>query len=340
MTAATTPGVAWDGSRDDAIVLAVDGGGSKTDVAAVTLDGDVVSRSRGGGSNPQLFGIESSIATIDGLVEEVLDRSGNRTLVHSGVYLSGLDLPDEVVTFESAVAGRSWAVGATGTPVCVKNDLHALLRTGTEHADAVVVICGSGINAMGVRSDGATVRFAALGMISGDWGGGHFLGEQALWNAARSEDGRGQRTVLQELVPRAFGFDTVAELSAALHFGRVSELEMNSLSPVLFAAADAGDAVAGAVVARQAEEIVLLITATLARLDMLNQKIPVILGGGVLAARHPLLNDSIVDRMLQRAPLAVVRVIDSRPIVGAALLCLEAVGAEDSALARAASSLA
>ncbi len=43
------------------------------------------------------------------------------------------------------------------------------------------MVCGAGINCVGVREDGTTVRFAALGHISGDWGGGGHLWQEAMW---------------------------------------------------------------------------------------------------------------------------------------------------------------
>ena len=315
-------------------MLAVDGGGSKTDVVAVTLNGELVGSARGASSNPQLVGVELAVNVIDELVDQVLADVGDRTLVHAGIYLSGLDLPVELTAFSAAIVGKRWAAVATGAPALVENDLFALLRVGTKQPDAIAVICGTGINAIGVRADGATVRFAALGMISGDWGGGYFLGEQAVWHAARSEDGRGPKSVLQQLVPATFGLSDVASVTEGFHFGRLGDADMTNLAPVLFTAADTGDAVAICVVERQAEEIVALIATTLRRLDLLETDVPVILGGGVLAAQHPKLIGDISTGLQERAAHAQIRVVQKRPILGAALLCLEAVGASDEALAR------
>ncbi|CAM5710547.1 hypothetical protein SVIOM74S_09220 [Streptomyces violarus] len=44
-------------------------------------------------------------------------------------------------------------------------------------------------------------RFPALGRISGDWGGGWALAEEALWHAARAQDGRGGPTALAPRPP-------------------------------------------------------------------------------------------------------------------------------------------
>ena len=52
-----------------------------------------------------------------------------------------------------------------------------------------------------------------------------------------------------------------------------------------------------------------------------------VLGGGVLAARHPLLDDRIRELLAERAPKAVPRVVTARPVLGAALLGLDRTGA-------------
>ena len=77
------------------------------------------------------------------------------------------------------------------------NDTFALLRAGTDSPDAIAVVCGAGINCVGRAADGRIARFPALGMLSGDWGGGQHLAALALWHAARAEDGRGPATALQ-----------------------------------------------------------------------------------------------------------------------------------------------
>src|SRR5262249_21770830 len=113
------------------------------------------------------------------------------------VFLAGVDLPEEVEIAAKAVAAMGWARGHT-----VENDTFALLRAGTDSPDAVAVICGAGINCVGRTADGRSARFPALGMISGDWGGGQHLASLAMWHAARAEDGRGPATALQQAVAK------------------------------------------------------------------------------------------------------------------------------------------
>jgi N-acetylglucosamine kinase-like BadF-type ATPase len=309
------------------MIVAVDGGGSKTDAVAVSLDGHVLAHRRGPATNPQTQGIVRAVALVDSLVTDLVDRAG-APLLGSGVFLSGLDLEVEIEAFREAVAHRPWASAGVSL---VDNDMFALLRTGTLAPDAVAVVCGTGINCVGARADGATARFAALGTISGDWGGGSQLGEQALWHAARAVDGRGRPTSFTDLVPAHFALPNVAAVTEALHFGRLAASALATLPPVVFAAADAGDAIAAELVNRQAGEIVSLAAAAIDRLDLRATPLPVVLGGGVLAAGNERLLAAITSGLAARAPLASISLVRDRPIVGAALLALAAVGASSDA---------
>ena len=320
------------------VLLAIDGGGSKTDVVVLGPDGTVLAHTRGGGSCPQVIGVAPALAVIDHLVREALASVDRPRVLRVGVYLSGLDLPVEIETFSAALHALPWFVQAAA--VVVENDTFALLRAGTAERQAVAVVCGTGINCVGRRADGATARFPALGRISGDWGGGFELGEQAVWHAARAVDGRGAPTILAQLVPAALGRPTMAAVIEDLHFGHLDHDDLVGLSPVLLQAASRGDAAAVSVVERQADEIAALALAALRRLHLVDLTVPVVLGGGVLAARDPALTEGIRARIAAGAPGAHLVFVADRPVLGAAFLVLEAHGAPASALDRARETLA
>jgi N-acetylglucosamine kinase-like BadF-type ATPase len=178
------------------------------------------------------------------------------------------------------------------------------------------------------------VRFAAVGHISGDWGGGGHLWQEAMWWAARAEDGRGPDTRLRASLPRHFGIDSMAGLIEAVHLGRVTEARCLELTPVLFEVATEGDATALGIVRRQAEEVVALALAAMRRLDVLDEPIDVVLGGGVITAGHALLMDEIHRLLREQAPLATTTVVRTPPVVGAALLGLDRIAAPPSARER------
>ncbi|MCX4509021.1 ATPase [Streptomyces sp. NBC_01619] len=310
-------------------VLAVDAGNSKTDVAVIGPDGSVIGAARGGGFQPPAVGVRAALDGLAEPVERALGQAGIRAVTHVSACLANADLPVEEEELTAAVHARGWG----GTTV-VRNDTFAILRAGVDEPRGVAVVCGAGINCVGMLPDGRTARFPAIGRISGDWGGGAGLAEEALWFAARAEDGRGEPTELARTLPAHFGLESMYALIEALHLGRIDGARRHELTPVLFATGAAGDPVARAIVDRLADEVVALSTVALGRLGLLDEEVPVVLGGSVLAARHPQLSDRIDELLAARAPKAAVSVVTSPPVLGAALLGLDHVGAPAQARAR------
>ncbi|MGI8331829.1 N-acetylglucosamine kinase [Actinomadura scrupuli] len=312
------------------LLLAVDAGNSKTDVAVVGEDGGVLAGARGGGFRPYEAGEEAAVEALAVTVATALERAGatGATLSHVAAYLANADLPDEEESITKALLARGWARTAT-----VGNDTFALLRAGASAGWGVAVVCGAGINCVGVGPDGSTARFPALGAITGDWGGGVQLGELALWHAVRGEDGRGPRTALSGAVASHFGADSALDVGLGVHTGEFAPDRLLELAPVLLAAAGTGDPCALEVTDRLAEEVAALGAVALRRLGLLRTPVEVVLGGGVLTARHPVLMAAIERRYAAVAPLAELLVAGAPPILGAALLGLDHVGAPAEAYA-------
>ncbi|MFP8963723.1 N-acetylglucosamine kinase [Streptomyces nanhaiensis] len=322
-----------------AAVLAVDAGNSKTDVALVSADGTVLGSARGGGFRPPAVGAGAAVASLARTVARAarnagLDaRPGIPLAEHVSACLANADLPRE----ERELAERIGALG-WGRATRVANDTFALLRAGLPDGGpprhGVAVVCGAGVNCAGVAADGRVHRFPAVGRLSGDWGGGGGLAEEALWHAARAEDGRGGDTELARALPAHFGLPSMYALIEAFHLGDLPGGRRHELVPVLFAVAAGGDAVARSLVHRQAEEIAVMAAVALERLDLLGTPAPVVLGGGVAAARHPLLHDRLLALLAERAPLAGVHVVTAPPVLGAALLALDRLGTGPAPYAR------
>ncbi|MFB6718232.1 MULTISPECIES: N-acetylglucosamine kinase [unclassified Streptomyces] len=305
-------------------VLAIDAGNSKTDVALIGADGTILSTGRGGAFQPPTVGIEAAVDVLGAAVGQALELSGvpAGAVTHVSACLANADLPVEEEQLARALGARGW-----GATVEVRNDTFAILRAGVDEPRGVAVVCGAGINCVGMVPDGRTARFPAIGRISGDWGGGAGLAEEAMWFAARAEDGRGEPTELARTLPGHFGLGSMYALIEALHLGHVEFERRHELAPVLFATAAAGDPVAGALVDRLAQEVVAMASVALGRLGLLDEEAPVVLGGGVLAARHPQLDGRIAELLAVRAPKAVIRVVTEPPVLGAALLGLDHTGA-------------
>lgn len=321
-----------DGVAGDGLVVAVDGGNVKTDLALLRSSGRLLSLVRGGGSSPHNLGVAGCVQLLEGLLTQAisraaLDPSSRPFAAAAQILLAGADLPEELVTLRAAIEQLHWS-----EQLVVDNDTVALLRAGTDRGWGVAVVCGAGINCLGRDPGGREVRFLALGEMTGDWGGGADVGLAALAAAARSADGRGPRTVLETAVPAHFGLGEPLEVSRAVHLSQMPEARLGELARVVFAVCDE-DSVAAGIVRRLADEVIAFAGAALNRLELTGADPDVVLGGGLLRAASPGVVETIAGGVRVVAPNARVLVAPSEPIVGAALLGLDALGADASASA-------
>jgi N-acetylglucosamine kinase-like BadF-type ATPase len=321
------------------LVLAIDGGNSKTDLALVRADGEVVALVRGPQSSPHHLGVDGSLRVLDDLLAQAITEAnlpnGDGPVAEVGkLFLAGVDFPSEEEAMQAAATNRRLA-----HRISVGNDTFAVLRAGTDNGWGVAIVCGAGINCVGVAPDGRQARFPALGWITGDWGGGYDVGLAAVSAAARSEDGRGPKTTLEQAVPKHFGLDTPTQLAEAFHRRQIKERRIIELAPIVVAEAD-HDPTAAEIVARLGEEVVTMIGVALERLGLTEAPVEVVLGGGLMQSQDERLISAVASGLEEVAPQATVKVTSSPPVVGAALLGLDELDAGPEAQRRAREELA
>lgn len=309
----------------DDIVLATDVGNSKTDLVLVRADGMLLAAVRGPTASHQAAGMSAGMDMLERLASEAARRAGldpsirpiARVAVHC---MAGADLAEDVRALERELAARRLAAESF-----VLNDTAAVLRAGTARTWGVAVICGSGINCLGLAPDGRTYRLPALGQISGDWGGGQALGQAALEAAVRARDGRGPRTALEHVVPERFGFRRPIDVTRALYAGRLPERRLDDLAPAVFETAMVGDVVARSIVDRLADEIVTMAAAAIRRLGLVRSDPDVVLGGGVFRTTDAAFYERIDAGLGAVAPRACAVRLTAAPVLGSALLALDRV---------------
>ncbi|MFL5723267.1 MAG: N-acetylglucosamine kinase [Chloroflexota bacterium] len=314
-------------TRSAAAILAVDGGNSKTDLALIDGDGGLLARLTGPTTSHQQVGRAAGIDRLVGLVAELYRVAGlaPRAPLDVGVFgLAGADTPGDTRRLRTDIEARGLAAKAI-----VINDSFTPIRAGTDRAWGVSLICGSGVNAAGIAPDGRTARLAALGDISGDWGGGGDIGTAGLGAAVRARDGRGPATVLATEVPAHFGLKRPIDVTRRVEAGAFGRDHLRSLSPVVFTAAARGDGVARSIIDRQADELVAMAGAIIRRLRMTRLAPDVVLAGGVFAARDEPFEARIRAGIQAVARDATIRRLDARPVLGVALLGLDEIHGSD-----------
>ena len=113
----------------DDLVLAVDGGGMKTDLALLDSSGRLLSLVRGGGSSPHYLGVEGCVELLERLLERAVDRAGVGSLASplaatAHILVAGADLPEELAALRGRIELLDWS-----ERLVIDNDTLALLRS-------------------------------------------------------------------------------------------------------------------------------------------------------------------------------------------------------------------
>jgi len=315
-------------------VLAFDGGSTKTDVVLISRRGSVLGRAHVGPSNHQFVGLDGMVAALTDAVAAVTADAqlpGEPfPLCRTGVYcLAGIDLPVDEETLAPAIDALGWT-----ERVILRNDTFAVSRAGTTSSWGIGVVCGTGMNCAAVGPDGRTVRFPALAELSGDLApGGAWLGVRALGLALRAGDGRGPATMLRERVAAHLGTLDPEEALTGIYKGTLPYARLFELARVLLDAAADGDAPAREAADTLADEIAAFVRAAVVRLDLQDEAVEVVLGGGVFNTSDTAFHHRVAEGVRAAAPRAVLVRLDAPPVLGAALMGLDAEGAPPDALA-------
>ena len=188
----------------------------------------------------------------------------------------------------------------------------------------IALVGGAGVNAIGVNERGVDARFAALGDISGDFGGGGGIAVAGVGAAVRAEERRGPKTSLGRAILASTGHSSLRELLDAILDGTFDQDRIGALAPVVLQQSERGDHVAREIEAYMIKHAVAYATASQLRAPIKRRPIPIVLIGGTLNA--PLRGYQARIRSALRAALPPidVRPLRAAPALGALLYALDA----------------
>lgn len=250
-------------------MIAIDGGGTKTDFVLFGVDGHVFRRVCGDASNPVDLGFDRSCAVLEAGVAQLLEGAPlHVTALYAGV--SGASI-NGYVDF----ACRRLEALLPSAAVRVTSDAVIALSSGLPGRNGCVVIAGTG-TVVYARYAQALWRVGGWGYLFDGAGGGYDLGRAAITAALRESDGRGPATLLTELLEARIGMPVCRHLDA---FYRGGKPYIASFAPLVFDAQNRGDQTAAAILDDTAEAIAESLRTALRRVDPGDRT--VVLAGGL-----------------------------------------------------------
>jgi N-acetylglucosamine kinase-like BadF-type ATPase len=131
-----------------------------------------------------------------------------------------------------------------------------------------------------------------------------------------------------------FGLPDPEAVLSAVYTGEIGYGRLFELARICVQAAAAGDATAADAVGILVEEVVAMVTATSRRLGVADDEVEVVLGGGLFEGAYSAFGERVEAGVRGTTPRARFRRLDAPPVLGAALLGLDAVSTDDRAEVR------
>lgn len=292
-------------------ILGLDGGGTKTVACAADLAGRIIGRSERGAANYHVVGLDEFANLLGSIVEELAHTAGldSSDLALISLGLAGADRPRDRELILAAIAAQ-----ALTCPVLVSSDARIALAAGLgEREEGIVLIAGTGSIAYGVNREGETIRAGGWGHILSDEGSGYDIGRQALARSLRSWERRDKPSELPAKIEHHLGLATLSELVGFVHSPSTAKADIAALAPLVLAAADRGDALAGAIVSAAADSLAGLVQSVIDRGFPGRATVPVATYGGLLLG-SPELRRQIAGRL---SPQAIFLPPGPEPVMGA-----------------------
>jgi glucosamine kinase len=295
-----------------AIVIGVDGGGSRTRVLVADEHGASLGSAEGSGSAVRPGEADRSAEVIAGCVRDALATCGMEH-VTPGVLcagVAGVGREPEREALRQALVARGVA-----DEVIVRPDAAVALDDAFGDGPGVLLIAGTGSVAFGRGPTGNETRCGGWGPVCGDEGSGVWIGRRALSVVTAAADGREPDTALVGALLTAAEVNEPVELipwaSAA------TPAQLASLASVVASTAEAGDLRANSILSLAAEELVLHVS-TLAKQLFQDERAacPVALGGGLLTPGTAL-RRRVEQRLKSAVPGAELRAEELHPVRGA-----------------------
>jgi len=271
------------------LLLAVDGGGTKTQAVVADLEGKVLARGLAPSSTVHNVGFEQSClaltTAIEGALVNVLGpqaRSEGKVwraarIAAACFGLAGIDSPED-----EAEVSRWVREQAITSRFAVVNDSELILAAGTPEGWGVALVGGTGSVCLGRTREGRTVRVGGWGPILGDEGSGYQIAISALHRVTETADGRADAKPLLDAVLRHWSLKDAVGLIRHVHADTMTPSEIAGLASVVLDLAARGDAECKVIAAEAAAELARHVRAVVRKLGV--AKPPLALSGGLLRA--------------------------------------------------------
>jgi N-acetylglucosamine kinase-like BadF-type ATPase len=242
--------------------IGIDGGGTKTDCIITDDNNNQFFSLKGGPLNLLTTSPSESSKTIMQLINSCLSKLNITAadLDSIGIGAAGAGRIEESVKLESNLK----VLLPRSINVKVTSDAEAALEGAFNGKPGCILISGTGSIILGKDQNGFIHRCGGFGKILGDEGSGYMLGKKGLISAAKKFDGRGEKSLITDLLKDKYQIKSEQDIINAVY---KNNLDIAGVAPLVLASAGNNDKVALRIIDEETEELLTLITCMVKKLN-------------------------------------------------------------------------
>lgn len=296
------------------IMIAVDGGGTKTEFVMFSEDGVIIEHQKLGPCNPNSIGIENSAKTLIQGIDNLLNTCANVSAVYIGA--AGFLLGNNASKVLSLLTKKY-----PNIKIKCATDILNVIPSANIDEDCIAVICGTGSSVL-VKNKDSLKTVEGWGYLIGKKGSGFDIGRDAIYSALAHTEGLGKPTKITELILSKTE-KTVYGLLEEVY--KESPSFIASFAPIVFDAYRSGDEVAKEILESNAKHLAFVINHAYRNYSNGNK---VVLSGGLFINNDMFVE--LVSKYLDKNLQALVPIYPQ--IYGASILCAQICGVDTTNL--------
>ena len=276
------------------VLLAVDGGGTKTEVLLASTGGTVLATKKYPGTNLNSIGFDLAFGVLEMALNDFSEIAEQNDLSFAGIYFGlagGVNGNNQQIVYDYFKNNYF-----SNIPFSNAGDDLNSINVGVKHApNGIAVIAGTGSNLM-LKKDGvilANPQLSGWGYLFDNGASGFDFGRDAIVAAKKEYNGTGEKTQITKMLEARLGasvFDSLGEIySNGPKF-------VASLAPIVFDAYRDGDKVAGQIINAQMDNVASMINQGH---EIIGKDTPAVVGlvGGIFAHEIPIFEPGLKARV-------------------------------------------
>jgi glucosamine kinase len=258
--------------RKNMLILGLDGGATKTNCIIINEEYEILGISSSGPCNYHAVGIDIAKKNIEEAIRNSLKNIGKNKIDIAGLGIGGLNTEKDY----EIILGIIKSIGLIEKYKIV-NDVNVAYYACTKGNPGIITIAGTGSIVYGRNSLGEECYSGGWGWLIGDEGSAFYIARKALQEATKAFDGRGEKTILVDLIINELKLKNFNEIIDYV-YSKVESHRIAKLAPIVTKAAIKGDKIAKNILNNAAEELILAAKTVYKKLKMEKEN-KVIIGG-------------------------------------------------------------